>query len=140
MSGIEGELASCALDYVFAVDAGRANIPQTDIRMGEAAEFLRLEALNLREVSVIVYDEERDFTSRLQIPRCTVEQKRQLARMVENTLTFPQEYREVLAAKHRELLELEGLVAAKRYCLDVRYEVQRNELRKALEKEWAESE
>lgn len=65
--------------------------------------------------------------------RLTLEQRGEVAQMVERTLTFPQEYREVFAAKDREIFE--GKAVLSRCTLSV----QRKDLTKVFQEEWAES-
>ncbi|KAL8920289.1 MAG: hypothetical protein Q9208_006357 [Pyrenodesmia sp. 3 TL-2023] len=127
---------SLDVGFVGDMDSDTPSIRQVDLRKGEAAEFLRFEVLDLQRVSVIVYDSEDDFQedhagqtmdARFQL-RFTLDQKRGLAEMIENTLSFDNGTRQVLAAKDRQIFEMEDLLKAMKHSLNVRYQVQRNEI------------
>ncbi|KAL8757715.1 MAG: hypothetical protein Q9184_004133 [Pyrenodesmia sp. 2 TL-2023] len=127
---------SLDVGFVGDMDSNAPSIRQIDLRQGEAAEFLRFEVLDIQRVSVIVYDSEEDFQedhpgqtmdARFQL-RFTLDQKRDLAKMVENTLSFDNNTRQVLAAKDRQIFEMEDLLKAMKHSLNVRYQVQRNEI------------
>lgn len=127
---------SMNLGYVGDMDSTMPNVRQIDLRKGEASMFLRCEVLNLKRVTVIVYDDERDFDEeypgqsmdgRFQL-RFTLDQKRDLAEMVESTLSFDDETKQVLAAKDRQVFEMEELLKAMKFSLNVRYQVQRAEI------------
>lgn len=127
---------SLNVGFVGDMDSNTPSVRQVNLRNGEAAEFLRFEVLDLQRVSVIVYDNQEDYeedhpgqtlASRFQL-RFTVDQKRELAQMIENTLLFDKTTRHVLAAKDRQIFELEQLLKAMKHSLTVRYQVQRNEI------------
>ncbi|KAL8896940.1 MAG: hypothetical protein Q9207_007474 [Kuettlingeria erythrocarpa] len=127
---------SLNVGFVGDMDSNTPSIRQVDLRHGQAADFLRLEVLDIQRVSVIVYDNQEDYEedhsgqtlgSRFQL-RFTLDHKRGLARMIENTLLFDKTTRDVLAAKDRQIFELEHLLKAMKRSLYVRYQVQRKEI------------
>lgn len=93
-----------------------ANVRQIDLREGQALSFLRFEVLDLRCVTVIIYDNVMHFPAIGQslahrsILRFTLAEKRELALMVQNILLFDNESRQVLSAKDRQIFEIEQLL------------------------------
>lgn len=127
---------SLNVGFVGDMDSNAPSIRQIDLRRGQAADFLRLEVLDLQRVSVIVYDNQEDYeedhpgqtlASRFQL-RFTLNQKRGLAQMIKKTLLFDKNTRQVLAAKDRQIFELEQLLKAMKHSLSVRHQVQRKEI------------
>lgn len=118
---------SLDVGFVGDMDSNTPSIRQIDLRKGQAADFLRFKVLEIQRVSVIVYDSEDDFQedhpgqtmdSRFQL-RFTLDQKRGLAKMIENTLSFDNNTRQVLAAKDRQIFEMEDLLKAMKHSLNV---------------------
>ncbi|KAL9051848.1 MAG: hypothetical protein Q9206_004539 [Seirophora lacunosa] len=97
-------------------------IHQIHFRAESDITFLRLEVLNCKRVTVIVYDDANGFGE--DEDRYTLQQKRDLADVIEKILSFEEESRQVLAAKDREIFEMEELLKAMKISFDIRSQIQ----------------
>ncbi|KAL8958068.1 MAG: hypothetical protein Q9193_004804 [Seirophora villosa] len=98
------------------------SIHEIHFRGGDDFPFLRLEVLNCKRVTVIVYDDANEFEE--DEDRYTLEQKQDLADVIEKILSFEEESRQVLAAKGREIFEMEELLKAMKISFDIRSQIQ----------------
>ncbi|KAL9601966.1 MAG: hypothetical protein Q9219_002190 [cf. Caloplaca sp. 3 TL-2023] len=129
------------LGFVSDMDARTPSVQQMDLRRAAGADLFRLEVLDLKRVTVIVYDNEEDFDHD-EIPedrkyelRFSLQHKRNLAALMESTLMFDAETKRVLAAKDREIFEIEEMFHMMQCSLDIRHQMQRRVLARMAEVE-----
>lgn len=118
---------SSLLGDVYAMEDINPQISQIDIRKQPGKDILRLEVLDIKHLTVIVYDHESEYTvgdDRFE-ERFTLDEKRDLAKLVEATLMAPSADRRILAQGDREIFEMEELLRGLRYAQDVRWQTQR---------------
>lgn len=86
------------------------------------------DVLRLERITVIVYDHESDNTvgDNCFEERFAADEKQELAKLIESTLTAPFAKRKILAKEDREMFELNELLRGLRYAQDVRWRMQRN--------------
>ncbi|KAL9008349.1 MAG: hypothetical protein Q9173_006516 [Seirophora scorigena] len=111
-------------------------IHQIHLRAAYDLAFLRLEVLNCKRVTAIVYDDANGFgedpvgltMNNPHWDRFTLQQKRDLADVIEKILSFEEESRQVLAAKDREIFEMEELLTAMKISFDIRSQIQSDKI------------
>ncbi|KAL8827445.1 MAG: hypothetical protein Q9170_007011 [Blastenia crenularia] len=132
---------SMVLGFFGSLNTPMTSIHQINLRTSDVAELLRFEVLDLKRVTVIAYDSLEEFedewmphrtTEEKYRFRFTLEQKRGIARLMEKTLLFEDEIKKVLAAKEREIFEMEEMVKIMEASLEIRHNVQRADLERNM--------
>lgn len=116
------------------------NLDKIHVRRRCDGTYLHFEVLNIKRVTVIVYDNQENsqrswsmhpnhqFSGPSSSPFTPV-LKRELAEEIEKILLAKEETRNVFAAKDRQIFLVKELLMALEYSQDIRGQLQRNELR-----------
>ncbi|KAL8689155.1 MAG: hypothetical protein Q9218_005105 [Villophora microphyllina] len=110
-------------------------VGDVDARKTPAGEILRLEVVDIKNISVIVYDNEYDYqynptmheddSDRFDI-RYTVGEKQELADFMHQVLSSSTAERQMLALREQRINEVENLLKGLKYAQDINWQLQRN--------------
>ncbi|KAL8947036.1 MAG: hypothetical protein Q9222_006642 [Ikaeria aurantiellina] len=113
------------------------DVREIDIRKTTAGAVLQLETLNIRNLTVVVYDNALDYVD-IRVPhtihfnnRYTLMEKRDLADIIRATVLSPD--RKAHAQRTRQIYALEQVLRGMKYTQDVAWQLQHQQVRKALE-------